>query len=161
MPPAERAGWGRTAACVLLLLAANLACAQTKESGPWWPNKTWGAGDAAGGSNWITPEKVMKAVALVRTGRVLELGHVYERDMPLIGQRSFNLYIPSFPTHGPFGDRKVVYNDEYVTGEIGQVGTQFDGPGHVGQHVTMADGTSTWVFYNGVTADEMRGPSGG
>jgi hypothetical protein len=147
-------------ACAALVLFNTAAFTQTKESGPWWPNKTWGAGDAAGGSNWITPGKVTKAVALVRTGRILELGHAYERGMPLIGQRSFNLYIPSFPTHGPFGDRKVVYNDEYVTGEIGQVGTQFDGPGHVGQHVKMADGTSTYVFYNGVTADEMRGPYG-
>ena len=151
----------RIGACLLFLSVVSISVfAQTKDSGPWWPNPTWGAGDAAGGSNWITPAKVTKAVSLVRTGRVLELGHVYERGMPLIGQRSYNLYIPGFPTHGPFGDRKVIYNDEYVTGEIGQVGTQFDGPGHVGQNVKMADGTSTYVFYNGVTAEEMRGPYG-
>ncbi|HTU65651.1 MAG TPA: cyclase family protein [Steroidobacteraceae bacterium] len=143
-----------------LLASASLAHAQTKEAGPWWPNKLWGATDAAGGSNWITPEKVTKAFALVKTGRVLELGHVYEHDMPMIGQRSFNLYIPSFPTHGPFTDRKIVFNDEFVTGEIGQDGTQFDGPGHVGQQVRMADGSSTYVFYNGATADDMRGPYG-
>lgn len=151
----------RISACCVLLLGASInAFAQSKETGPWWPNKLWGAGDAAGGSNWITPDKVSRAALLVKSGRVLELGHAYERGMPLIGQRSFNLYIPGFPTHGPFGDRKVVFNDEYVTGEIGQVGTQFDGPGHVGQNVQMADGTSTYVFYNGVTADEMRGPYG-
>ncbi len=137
-------------------LLPGITMAQTRESGPWWPNAQWGAADAAGGSNWITADKVLKAVALVKTGRMIELGHVYERGMPLIGNRSYNIYIPGFPTHGPFGDKKIVYNDEYVTGEIGQVGTQFDGPGHVGQQVKMADGTTPYVFYNGVPEEEMR-----
>ena len=65
-----------------------------------------GARATAGGSNWITPDKVLKAVALVKTGRMIELGHVYERGMPLIGNRSYNIFIPSFPTHGPFLDNK-------------------------------------------------------
>ena len=26
----------------------------------------------------------------------------------------------------------MVYNDELVTAELGQIGTQFDGPGHIG-----------------------------
>ena len=152
----------RVAVTVLCLgaLLPGITIAQTRESGPWWPNAQWGAADAAGGSNWITPEKVLKAAALVKTGRMLELGHVYERGMPLNGSRSYNIFIPSFPTHGPILDRGVVFNDEFVAAEIGQVGTQFDGPGHVGQRVKMADGTETFVFYNGVPAAEMRGPYG-
>jgi hypothetical protein len=149
-----------TGAVLITLLAPSIAWAQTREKGPWWPHPQWGASDAAGGSNWITPDKVLKAVALVKTGRIVELGHVYERGMPLNGSRSYNLFIPSFPTHGPILDRGVVFNDEYVAAEIGQVGTQFDGPGHVGQRVKMADGTETFVFYNGVPAAEMRGPYG-
>jgi hypothetical protein len=145
---------------VLSAVLSPLASAQTRDQGPWWPHAQWGAADAAGGSNWITPDKVVKAVALVKTGRVVELGHVYERGMPLNGSRSYNLLIPSFPTHGPVLDRGVVFNDEYVAAEIGQVGTQFDGPGHVGQRVKMADGTETFVFYNGVPAAEMRGAYG-
>jgi hypothetical protein len=141
-------------------LLSGGASAQTAQQGPWWPNTQWGAGDAAGGSNWITPQKVVQATALVKSGRVLELGHVYERGMPLIGSRSYNIFIPSFPTHGPFGENGVVFNDEYVAAEIGQVGTQFDGPGHVGQRVKMSDGTTTYVFYNGVTSEQMRGPYG-
>jgi hypothetical protein len=150
------------AAGVLLLgmILPAIAPAQTREKGPWWPNAQWGAADAAGGSNWITPDKVVKAVALVKSGRILELGHVYERGMPLNGSRSYNIFIPSFPTHGPILERGVVFNDEYVAAEIGQVGTQFDGPGHVGQRVKMANGTETFVFYNGVPAEEMRGPYG-
>jgi hypothetical protein len=147
-------------ALLLAMLLPAIAPAQTREKGPWWPNAQWGAADAAGGSNWITPDKVVKAVALVKTGRILELGHVYERGMPLVGKRSYNIFIPSFPTSGPYGDNKVVFNDEYVAAEIGQVGTQFDGPGHVGQQMKMADGTTTYVFYNGVPAEEMRSPYG-
>jgi hypothetical protein len=145
---------------LLASLLPPISAAQTREQGPWWPNAQWGAGDAAGGSNWITPDKVVKATALVKTGRIIELGHVYERGMPLNGSRSYNLFIPSFPTHGPILERGVVFNDEYVAAEIGQVGTQFDGPGHVGQRVKMADGTETFVFYNGVPAEEMRSPYG-
>jgi hypothetical protein len=134
--------------------------AQTRERGPWWPNAQWGAGDQAGASNWITPEKVLAATALVKTGRMFELGHVYERGMPLIGNRSYNIFIPSFPTAGPFGSNNIVFNDEYVAAEIGQVGTQFDGPGHVGQKMKLADGTETIVFYNGATTEDMRDPYG-
>jgi hypothetical protein len=54
----------------------------------------------------------------------------------------------------------MVFNDEYIAGEIGQVGTQFDGPGHVGKQITMADGSTANVFYNGVNEDEMRNPYG-
>ena len=69
----------------------------------------------------------------MKTGKVVELGYVYERGMPLIGNRSYNIFIPSFPTPGLFNGGNIVFNDEYVAAEIGQVGTQFDGPGHVGQ----------------------------
>ena len=148
---------------VTLLLCSTfslLVQAQTPEKGPWWPHPIWGAADQAGGSNWITPEKIVKALSLVKSGKVFELGHVYERDMPLIGKRSYNLFIPAFPTYEPTGKDQIVFNDEYVTAEIGQVGTQFDGPGHVGKRMTMADGTTTEVFYNGMTTEEMRSPYG-
>jgi hypothetical protein len=151
----------RTRALLILsFLICSTSQAQTRESGPWWPHPLWGAQDQAGGSNWITPEKVLKALALVKTGELRELGHVYERGMPLIGDRSYNLFIPSFPTHGPFGKEGIVFNDEYVAAEIGQVGTQFDGPGHVGQRMKLADGTTTEVFYNGATSEEIRSPYG-
>ncbi|MEO6330091.1 MAG: hypothetical protein ABIO55_14240 [Ginsengibacter sp.] len=48
------------------------------------------------------------------------------------GKRSYNIFIPSFPTYPPSGPDKIVFNDEFVAAEIGQVGTQFDGPGHPG-----------------------------
>ena len=89
----------------------------------------------------------------MKTGKVYELGHVYERGMPLLGQRSFAMFIaPSAPS----GVNQLVFNDEFLSAEIGQVGTQFDGLGHVGKRMTMADGTTADVFYNGVTASEMQ-----
>ena len=142
------------------ILIPALLNAQNRNEGPWWPNKQWGTNDQAGGSNWITAEKILKAFSLVKTGKTIELGHVYERGMPLIGQRSYNIFIPAFPTYGPFGEDKVVFNDEFVAAEIGQVGTQFDGPGHVGRQMKMADGTTTEVFYNGFTSTEMKSPYG-
>ena len=52
--------------------------------------------------------------------------------------------IPGLPTGGPFGEQKLVYNDEYLATEIGQIGTQFDGPGHIG--VLTSKGH---FYYNG------------
>ena len=156
----SRVSFPGTALAVSLLAFCSVAGAQTREKGPWWPNARWGAGDQAGASNWITPEKVLAATSLVKTGKVVELGYVYERGMPLIGNRSYNIFIPSFPTSGPFNGNNIVFNDEYVAAEIGQVGTQFDGPGHVGQKMKLADGTDTVVFYNGATTEDMRDPYG-
>jgi kynurenine formamidase len=54
----------------------------------------------------------------------------------------------------------MVANDEFVCAEIGQVGTQFDGPGHIGMRMTMGDGTVEDVYYNGFTGDDMYSPYG-
>ncbi len=123
---------------------------------PWWPNTEWGAGDQAGASNWITPDKILKAMTLVKTGKYYELGNIYEQNMPMSGARQYKLVIPSFPTHGPEGPEKVVFNDELLTTEIGQVGTQFDGLGHPGRVMKLPDGRETEVFYNGFTKEDMK-----
>ena len=97
----------------------------------WWPSK-WGADDQAGASNHITPAKVLDAAKWIKDGKIYKLGHDYESTMPLFGKRVFTLRIPGGPTGGPFGENRMVYHDEFVTSEIGQVGTQFDGLGHIG-----------------------------
>ena len=120
----------------------------------WWPSR-WGPQDEAGGSNWITPAKVLEAARLIKTGKIYEIGRVYEAAMPLFGARVFAVRIPGTPTGGPFGKNKLVYHDEFVSTEIGQVGTQFDGLGHIGC-VTGKDGDMTEMrFYNGFTEAEM------
>jgi hypothetical protein len=144
----------------VLLLSAGSALAQTREAGPWWPNPTWGAGDQAGASNWITPDKVLEAARLVKTGKVYEIGQVYEKGMPMFGARTYALLSPGGPTYALPGRNRIVANDEFLCAEIGQVGTQFDGPGHIGMKVTMADGSVEDVYYNGFTGDEMYSPYG-
>ena len=119
-----------------LVFVASSGIAQTKEEGPWWPHPIWGAGDQAGGSNWITPEKIMDSLRMVTTGKVYEIGQVYERGMPLFGQRTFAMFANQA---GPFGDNMLMGHDDFLCAEIGQVGTQFDGPSHIGMRMTMAD----------------------
>ena len=144
----------------VLVLSAGSALPQTREAGPWWPNSTGGPGDQAGASNWITPEKVLEAARLVKTGKIYEIGQVYEKSMPMFGQRSYALRSPGSPTYSFPTANRLVGNDEFLCAEIGQVGTQFDGPGHIGMKVTMADGSVQDVYYNGFTGAEMYSPYG-
>src|SRR5262249_17979993 len=124
----------------------------------WWPS-VWGPDDQAGASNWITPQKIVESISLVKTGQVYELGHPYEREMPgLSNQRSYTLFLAG-PTYSG-GSNQFVYNDEYVSGALGQIGTQFDGLGHAAMRMKMADGSEKDVYYNGVTGDEIAGAYG-
>src|SRR6516225_1240808 len=104
----------------ILVCITVMAHSQDRNQGPWWPVTKWGIADQTGASNWIGPQKILEALALVKKGEVVELGHMYERGMPNVGQRSFNIFIPSFPTYAPSGKDSIVFNDEYVTAEIGQ-----------------------------------------
>jgi kynurenine formamidase len=149
-------------ALVFLLAAvfAFPAASQTREEGPWWPHPIWGKDDQAGGSNWITPEKILKSLTLVKTGQIYEIGQVYSAGMPLFGQRTYSMVIPGSPSGAPMGSNNLIYYDEFLVAEIGQVGTQFDGPGHIGERLKMADGSEKDVFYNGFTNEEIKGPYG-
>jgi kynurenine formamidase len=143
---------------VVILLACSVGGAQTREKGPWWPHPVWGPDDQAGASNWITPEKILESVQLVKTGEVYELGRVYEIGMPLLGDRVYSMRL----VHGfsARGDNQFIYNDDFVCAEIGQVGTQFDGLGHAGRRMKMADGSERDVYYNGFTGGEIYDPNG-
>ena len=146
-----------TSLLLIALLPAALA-AKLAKPGPWWPNAEWGPTDQAGASNRITPEKIVAALTLVKTGRVYEIGQVYERGMPMGGTRDYALRL--VPAIEPTGTNRVLYNDEFLAAEVGQVGTQFDGLGHVGGEVRYADGTLHRVFYNGFTTAEMNAGTG-
>ena len=109
-----------------------------------WAPTEWGADDKVGAPNRTTPDMVMKAARLVKKGKTATLGKVYASDAPAFGTRTWKLVIPGRPTGGPFGDQQLVYNDEFVSAELGQIGTQFDGPGHIG--VITSKGM---FYYNG------------
>ncbi len=150
---------GLTAAVVLTALFGS-AAAQTREKGPWWPHPIWGAGDQAGASNWITPAKILESIQLVKQGKVFELGQVYESAMPIFGQRSYSMSIAGTPGFGPVGSNRIIGNEEFLATQIGQVGTQFDGLGHIGRRMRMGDGSEKDVYYNGFTGDQVYGGYG-
>jgi len=116
---------------------------------PWWPSQ-WGPDDQRGAANRLTPEKVLEAKELIREGKTYSLGRPYEFGMPMPGKRHFSITIPGLPTGGPLGANAIVHNDELVSGEIGQIGTQFDGLGHIGVRI----GTEN-VYYNGLKLSEF------
>jgi kynurenine formamidase len=120
----------------------------------WWPGP-FGSGDQRGAANRLTPTKVQEASRLIRTGRIYSLGRTYEYGMPLPGKRHFSLTIPGSPTGGPDGENRLVYHDDLFSGEIGQIGTQLDGLGHIGVRVGDDD-----VFYNGFKRSEFGKPYG-
>lgn len=109
-----------------LVLHAAAAAAQT-----WAPPapdarcpSKWGAADERGAANLVTPESVLAASKLIRSGEVIELGRTLAMDMPLFGTRRFDIHTKR--TGGPMGTNKRYTNEELVITELGQVGTQFD-----------------------------------
>jgi len=127
------------------LVFAIAALGQEK---PWYPSE-WGAQDQRGAAHRMTPEKVLEAIQLIKQGKIYQLGRVYEEGMPTGRSRSYRLHIP-VPL-GPAGKTDTIAFTEYVCADIGQVGTQLDGLGHVG----IGN-----LFYNGFDQREFAKPSG-
>ena len=132
---------------IFALVVVFVACSSVAQDN-WYPSQ-WGADDQRGAANRITPAKVLEAKNLITKGQTYQLGRVYEAAMPMFGTRHFSLRIPK--VFGPTGTNEAVYHDEVVSGEIGQVGTQFDGLGHIG----IGD-----LFYNGNRGSEFAKAEG-
>jgi kynurenine formamidase len=62
------------------------------EQETWWPSP-YGPEDEAGSLNEVTPEAVVRAAGLVRRGRVFDLSHVLDSDIPAFPGRSFRQYL--------------------------------------------------------------------
>jgi kynurenine formamidase len=112
------------------------------------PSK-WGAGDERGSANHMTPEAVLRAARLIRTGQVFELGHVLSPSMPFFGTRRFDVHTKRTFVNPPSNRRGS--NEEVVISEIGHVGTQFDGF----PHQTIGD-----YLYNCVPVADVATRSG-
>jgi kynurenine formamidase len=119
------------AAFAPFLLAAPLAVAAQTWKPPAesqrCPSK-WGAADERGSGNHQKPEAVLKAARLIKTGEVIEIGHVLSPTMPFFGTRRFDVHTKRTFMNQPSNRRGS--NEELVVSEIGQVGTQFDGFAH-------------------------------
>ena len=138
---------GRIAAVVAVIVLVAGAAA-VGQSDRWYPSR-WGADDQRGAANRITPAKVLEAKGLITKGAVYQLGRVYEAGMPVFGSRHYSIRIPQ--TFAMPGKNEAVYHDEVISGELGQMGTQFDGLGHVG----IGE-----LFYNGNRRSDFAKPEG-
>src|SRR5918992_2659963 len=110
-----------------LVFVSTLAGAQT-----WTPPterdrcpSKWGASDERGSANHITATAVLNAARLIRTGDVIELGRVLRAGIPIQATRRFDLHTKRAFMNPQSNQRGS--NEEVVTTELGQVGTQFDG----------------------------------
>ncbi len=136
--------WLTSVLCVCALASSATWAVNDQPLTEGWAPSEWGADDMAGSVNRTTPALVLSAVKLVKQGKVATLGKVYQQDAPAFGSRGWRMMIPGLPTGGPFGPQELMYNDEYLATEIGQIGTQFDGPGHIGVNTSKG-----MFFYNG------------
>ena len=121
--------------CMCLLTAAILLSARAAHAQAWLPPpdsercpSKWGAGDQRGSGNHMKPETVMRAMRLVKTGEVIELGHVLNASMPIYGPRRFDLFTKRTSSNPGLNQRGG--NEELIVSEITQVGTQLDGFTH-------------------------------
>src|SRR3989449_4356218 len=150
---------GRAVLIVILLAFAEPAVTQTLK-GPvsdkpldekWAPSK-WGANDRAGSANHTSNSaNIARALATIKQNKSITIGKYYHREAPAFGARGWQMSIPGTPTGGPFGKNALIYHDELVTTEIGQIQTQFDGPGHIGVNTSkgpmMYNGVISWGAY--------------
>ena len=68
-----------------------------------WAPSEWGPDDKVGAANRRTAASVLKAMQLVKQGKVATLGKIYQQDAPGFGSRAWRIVIPGLPTGGPFG----------------------------------------------------------
>jgi kynurenine formamidase len=115
-----------------VLAAAFLAMSAAVHAQTWKPVQKcpskWGAQDERGSANHMKAESVLRAARLVKTGEVIEIGHVLGPNMPFFGTRRFDVHTKRTFMNQPSNRRGS--NEELVVSEIGQVGTQFDGFAH-------------------------------
>ncbi len=121
---------------------------------PWWPSR-YGADDQIGTLNEITPERLLRAVRLVRKGERIDLGRVLDKDTPVFPGRYWHQTVDLAPlitnlrrtdAHGHgWGLNEINWITEIQVGTF-QVGTQLDSIGHL----QIGD-----RFYNGWTTKDV------
>ena len=131
---------------VALLTSVGSASAQD------WTKSKWGPNDEIGAANYMTPELVVKAAQLVKTGKTYALGIPVDASTPAYPPRAFKITVvqPGQAGIPGLGPSKTTYNDDLLEGWIG-VGSQLDGLGHIGiEH----------VYYNGNKLADFADPKG-
>ena len=117
----------------------------------WHPSK-YGTDDTLGAINNLSPEKVVAAAQLVKTGKVYRLGVITGADSPAYPPRQYAMTVLQLDdgTGTPLGINRATGNDDLMTLWMG-IGSQLDGLGHMGiDH----------VYYNGNRAQDFVVPTG-
>jgi kynurenine formamidase len=92
------------------------------------PSK-WGAGDELGSSNHMkNPQNVLRGARAIKAGEIISLSQVLSPSMPIQSTRVYQLH-PKRTAMNP-GRNTRGSNEEFMAGEFGQIGTQFDGFAH-------------------------------
>ncbi len=125
----KAARFGALGSVVIMVLLAVSVGAQTEKCKP----SKWGPDDEIGAANRITPERVLAAARLVKTGKTYPLGITIDRNTPAFPPRAMMLEVVQPGQQDgkrPFPNQ-LVYNDDAFQGWFG-IGPQIDGLGHVG-----------------------------
>jgi len=136
----------RVSPCQIIaaLVLAFGASAHAEES--WYPSR-YGADDTIGAANQLSPEKVLEAARLIKTGRTYALGVVTGPTAPAYPPRQYALTVlqPGDGTGSTMGTNKATGNDDLLQTWMG-IGSQLDGLGHMGiEH----------RYYNGLHAKDF------
>ncbi len=154
--------------CTSIALALSLAAPafggdEESARAPWWPSE-WGPEDELGAANRLGPAKVLEAAALIRSGEVFDMGRVFEESMPLFeltpNPRKYTLLTFGVPHLGPMGSNRLMWSEDYVSGHLGQDGSQFDALAHMATATGPATDLGAIRYYNGFTHAEIGGDHG-
>ncbi|WP_375308347.1 cyclase family protein [Bradyrhizobium sp. A11] len=137
---------------LVLCCVAVLSAISGTVSAQDWTKSKWGPNDEVGAANYMTPELVVKAASLVKTGKTYALGMAVDSKTPAYPPRDYKITIvqPGQAGSSGLGPNKATYNDDILNTWVG-VGTQLDGLGHLGvEH----------VYYNGNKLADFADPTG-
>ena len=131
---------------VAMLLAGSIANAQD------WTKSKWGPTDEIGAANNMSPDIVVKAAGLIKTGKTYALGIETNSKTPAYPPRTFKVLVlqPGQAGGDGLGPNKTTYNDDIIEGWVG-IGSQIDGLGHIGVD---------WIYYNGLKSADFAAADG-
>ncbi len=116
----------------------------------------WGADDERGTTNLVTPERLVAAAALIRTGKVFDLGIAFDESGPQTGGVRINpSHLMAATGHGQDFPGGFHYADDYIYMPL-QAATQWDGLVHVFYDDQLYNGfpssdvTPKGAFHNGI-----------
>ena len=119
----------------------------------WWPSP-FGEGDQLGMLNHVDEATRLRALSLVREGRLYDLGHVLDENIPVFPGRFFKQTLVTTAHHQnagmPVGVNQVNWITEQVSATM-QLGTHLDAL----SHLQIGDRA-----YNGVHVSELAGTAG-